>query len=91
MDYGVKDGVAINALKYEKNRRTQAHKFIGRKNMLNNFSEDHDFKIVSLIIDKDSTTTTYDSVTFDIDDFEDGHTNDVNTYRLVLEAIPTTT
>ena len=88
MDYGVKDGVAINSLKYEKNRRTQAHRFVGRKNMLNNFSEDHDFKIVSLIIDKESTTTTYDSVTFDIDDFEDGHTNDVNTYRVTLVAVP---
>jgi len=89
MDYGVKDGgVAINALKYVKNRRTQAHKFLGRKNMLNNFSEDHGIKLISLIVDKNSTLTTYDSVTFEIEDFEDGHTADVNTYRICLEAIP---
>jgi len=87
MDYGVKDsGVAINKLSYEKNRRSHAKKFVGRKNMLNSLFEDG--RNFTLIIDKDSTVTTYDSVQFLIDDFEDGNQAEVNTYHITLEVIP---
>ena len=87
MNYGVLDGgVAINELSYEKNRKTQAKKFVGRKNMLNSLFEDG--RNFTLIIDKDSTHTTYNSVEFEIDDFEDGSQTNTQTYQITLEAIP---
>jgi len=89
MDYGVKDsGVAINKLSYVKNRRSHAKKFVGRKNMLNSLFEDG--RNFTLIIDKDSTTTTFYSVDFVIDDFEDGYNVDNRSYEIMFEAIPVT-
>jgi hypothetical protein len=80
----MESGLAINSLRYKKNRRQHAIKYIGRKHMLNSFEDGH--LDANLTIENGTVIPSQYSVSFDIYDIDFEETQRYTAFDIDIEA-----